>query len=251
VERTDRTSVATFFVADEPLFPGALVTLGEDVARHARALRLASLNNLTLVDGAGHRADAAIVRLTRDTMQVQVGTVFEVPPPPPTHLLTPVADRDRLLWLAEKSVELGVSSWRPVRWRRSQSVAPKGEGSAFARRLRARMVAALEQSIGAWLPQIFPEATLERALAAVPAGARVVLDPTGIPLVDVAANGPVTLALGPEGGLEADELETLEQAHFVRASLGVGVLRFETAGIAALAVIRVTRQSRQKILHDA
>jgi 16S rRNA (uracil1498-N3)-methyltransferase len=34
-------------------------------------------------------------------------------------LLAPVADRDRMLWLAEKTVELGLTSWRPVVWRRS------------------------------------------------------------------------------------------------------------------------------------
>jgi len=53
-----------------------------------------------------------------------------------------------------------------------------------------------------------------------------------------ALTAPVTLAIGPEGGLEGAEVATLIAAHFQPVRLGGNILRFETATIAALAIVR-------------
>lgn len=239
MERPGSSPVATFFADDVALEPGAQVALGEAVARHLRARRLGTGATLALVDGSGRRALAIVVREARDAVTVEINAVSEVPALVPVHLLVPVADKDRMLWLAEKVAELGVTTWRPVSFRRSRSVVPRGEGPTFSARVRGRMIAALEQSGGAHLPQIFPEAPLARALAAVPAGGtRLVLDPAGPPVFGVRVTAPVTLALGPEGGLEEAEVAELRGAGFVPVSLGPGILRFETAGAAGVAIAR-------------
>ncbi len=51
---------------------------------------------------------------------------------------------------------------------------------------------------------------------------------------------PITLVVGPEGGIEDDELEKFVAAGFVKASIGSTILRFETAAIAALAVVQAS-----------
>lgn len=196
---------------------------------------------LGLRNGAGLVGRGTLVRLAKGIAQVEVEHVESWPAPPEIHLLVPVADRERLLWLAEKAGELAATSWRPVLWRRSRSVAPRGEGPAFQAKVRARMASALAQSQGAWLPQIFPEANLERALLAAPPGDRVVLDPDGERFVSHRAAPlvqPVVIAIGPEGGIEDDELSAVIAAGFRTASLGPGILRFETAAVAALAMAR-------------
>lgn len=238
MERADHEGIATFFAADEPLQAGAVLTLGEQVARHVRALRCGPGHGVWLVDGLGHRASATIVRLSRDAVAAQVHAVEDVPPAPAVHLLVPVADKERMLWLAEKAAELGATSWRPVLWRRSRSVVPRGEGPSFARKVRARMAGALEQSGGAHLPMLFPEAPPERALAAVAESTRLVLDPSGPPVLTRTIGAAATIAVGPEGGLEVAELAQLEACGFQRVSLGSSILRFETAAVAALAVVR-------------
>jgi 16S rRNA (uracil1498-N3)-methyltransferase len=226
-------------MTESPLEPRALVTLGEAVARHLRVRRLGVGRSIALVDGDGRRAMAVIVREAKDSVTVEIGDVEDIDPLPEVHLLVPVADRDRMLWLAEKGAELGVTSWRPVMWRRSRSVSPRGEGPTFSARVRGRMIAALEQSGGAHLPQIHPEAPLNRALNAVPAtGTRLVLDPAGPPVFGVSVNAPITLALGPEGGLDDAERAELRSAGFIPVSLGPGILRFETAGAAGVAIAR-------------
>ena len=84
------------------------------------------------------------------------------------------------------------------------------------------------------------------AVAALPAdGTRIVLDREGPPLLGSPITPPVTLAVGPEGGLESDELEALDQAGFHRGSFGGAVLRFETAAIAGLAIVRTTLAEAQ------
>jgi 16S rRNA (uracil1498-N3)-methyltransferase len=240
VELPDRAGVASFVVPDG-LAAGMPLTLGDEVAHHMKVRRLASGAPLRLTDGAGRVAVATLVSLARNAAVVDVGAVQDVPPLPDVHLLAPIGDRERMLWLAEKATELGVTSWRPVLWHRSRSVQPRGEGPGFQGKVRARMVSALAQSHGAWLPNVYPDATLDRALAGLPAGGvRLMLDGGGATILSVLAGAvePVVVALGPEGGLDDDEREKLGGHGFVAASLGPTVLRFETAGVAGLGVVR-------------
>lgn len=229
------------FLTTETFGVGSTVVLDEAAARHMRVLRLATGASVGLRDGQGGIGVGHVVLLTKSQAHVEVTAVERLLPLPPVHLLVPVADRDRMLWLAEKAAELGATSWRPVLWRRSRSVSPRGEGVSFQSKVRARMEGALAQSEGAWLPQPFPEANLERAVLAAPPGDRVVLDPAGGPMVGPEAptlGQPLVIAVGPEGGLERDELAQLEDAGFRRVSLGPTILRFETAAIAALSMAR-------------
>ena len=191
-------------------------------------------------DGHGGRATGVLRRLAKSSATVEVGDVEQVSPPPVLHLLVPIADKERMLWLAEKATELGVASWRPVSWRRSRNVTPRGEGAAFMAKVRARMLSALEQSGGAWLPSAFPDASIERALAAAPEGERLLLVQDGSPMLVRPLTAPIVLAVGPEGGIEPDERARFLEAGFRPVSLGDTVLRFETAAIAALAIARAT-----------
>lgn len=241
--RVERAQVATF-ASPAPLPDAGSVTLGEDAAHHMRVRRLELGVRLRLLDGEGRVADGVLVRLARSAAVVDIVEVEAREPLPPIHLLVPVADRDRMLWLAEKCAELALTSWRPVLWRRSRSVSPRGEGPGFQQKVRARMLAALAQSEGAWLPTLYPDATSERAIAATPEGTRLLLDSDGEPLAAAALEGPVTLALGPEGGLEPDEHDRLVAGGFAPVSLGGNILRLETAGVAALAVVRAMLAAR-------
>lgn len=236
MERPHR-QVTTFFAPETPV-AGSPLTLGADVAHHVRVRRLDTGAPVRLTDGAGTVADGTLVRIAKQSVVVDVAQVRLVEPPAPVHLVVPVADRDRMLWLAEKATELGLTSWRPLLWRRSRSVSPRGEGSMFQAKVRARMIVALEQSGGAWLPALYPDATVERAIASTPPDRRLLLDPGGEPMLDTPFDGTITIAVGPEGGVEQDERDSLVDAGWTPVSLGDNVLRFETAGVAALAIAR-------------
>ncbi len=237
VERRGPAAVATYF-SHEPLEAGRSCSLGESEAHHVRVRRSTPGERVRLLDGHGGVAEGTIVRISKSIVNVDVHSVEVWVPEPAVHLMLPVADRDRMLWLAEKATELGVTSWRPVSFRRSRSVSPRGEGVTFTGKVQARMVGALTQSGGAWLPAVHPDAPLERALTATPTGTRLLLDADGQPPSTMTITAPVVIAVGPEGGIEDDERETLIAAGFTPIRLAARTLRFETAAIAALAVVR-------------
>lgn len=237
--RLAAVSIPTFF-SDEALRDASVISLGEDAAHHMRVRRLEVGARIRLVDGGGGFGVGVLTHLGKRRVTVTVEQVQLSCAPSPIHVLVPVADKDRMLWLAEKSTELAIASWRPVGFRRSRDVASRGTGPQFHQRVRARMIAALEQSGGAWLPAIYPEAKVEAAIAARPPGLTVLLDPAGPPLLEVldaARPSVVHIVVGPEGGLEADELAALCAADARLAAIGGSILRFETAGIAAIAVV--------------
>ena len=106
------------------------------------------------------------------------------------------------------------------------------------------MISALEQSGGAWLPEMHPE--IEPGQLEAPRGAiALVLDQGGAPILSAlaTATSDVAIALGPEGGLEQEELRLLATRGWRSVRLTSTTLRFETAGIAAIAVARATTLS--------
>ena len=243
VERTDRQRVAaTFFCADK-YFAGGHISLADEAAQHARVLRIGPGDTVELRDGVGSAARGVIARMTKRSLTIDVDEAWSIPAPRPVHLLVPVGDRDRMLMLAEKITELGAASWRPVMWRRSKSVEGKGEGPTFVGRIRSRMISALTQSGGGWLPEIHPSAPIARAIAAAPEGNRLLLDATGQSMLSVDAGFPIVIALGPEGGLADDERQQMIDGGFTPVRLAPAVLRFETAGIAALALARAMSEN--------
>jgi 16S rRNA (uracil1498-N3)-methyltransferase len=242
VERADRAPVGTFHA------PGAWqrndhVELDASAAHHASVKRLAVGDIVRLSNGEGRRAAGVIAELSKRRLVVSIeGLIDDVAAPGRVELWAPVGDRERMLMLAEKAVELGASAWRPIVYIRSKSVTPRGEGEGFREKVRLRQVNALEQCGSAWLPEMHAETMLDAALADAGTASRsnLLLDVNGESLGDVVPSLelPVRIALGPEGGLEESERAQFIRAGWRPVSLGDNVLRFETAGIAALAIVR-------------
>src|SRR5690348_5090675 len=193
-----------------------------------------------LTNGRGSIGHGRIDRLTKNALIVEVGEVRSVERPPVLRLLLPVADRDRMLWLAEKTTELALSTWQPGLFQRSASVAPRGESEAFTKKTRARMIAALEQSRGAWLPELMPALPLAEALvrSGTSGGERFVLERGGTPLVQMRPMS-ADVIVGPEGGIESSERSLIVDRYgWLPSSLGDTTLRFETAGTVAIGMLR-------------
>jgi 16S rRNA (uracil1498-N3)-methyltransferase len=237
----DRAPVATFFV-DGAFAVGATVVLSEAAAHHARVKRLESGDRVRLTTGAGQLGQGTISSLSKRGVDIAVESVEDIPAPPAIHLRVPIGDKERMLWLAEKATELGITSWQAIRFRRSMSVTPRGEGAAFAEKIQARMISALEQSSGAWLPRILPDAP-PTAIDAPSGARRILLDASGG--ASAASASEHVIVFGPEGGLEPAEREALLTDGWSPAKLAANTLRFETAGVAAVAVLRAGQLSKR------
>jgi 16S rRNA (uracil1498-N3)-methyltransferase len=225
------------------------VELTGDALQHARVRRVQPGDAVELLDGSGRVGSGRISEAARNRIDVEIERIAQRQRPATLEVLVPVADRDRLLLAAEKCAELQVTAWRPVHFARSRSVSPRGEGPKFRDKVRARMRSALEQSGGAWMPEIFEECELADALRAVHPDLRgLVLDAQGAPVARTleAHDGGVALLIGPEGGLEAEEQAVALRAGWTAVALADTTLRFETAIVSAVAVVRALQLERSR-----
>ena len=221
---------------------GEVVLLGEDETRHIRSVRLAEGEPIVLTDGRGNQRAARLGALRGSRREALLGERMPVREPAAVELAVAVGNRNRMLWLIEKAAEFGIEAVFLLETERSRSVADAGRSAAFRDKAERRALAALKQSGAGRLPEIAAVRELYEFLSEHQTRGRAVgfvLDRAGAPLAGLLDDSaePVTLLVGPEGGLSEAELDSCERAGFRRAGLGPSILRFETAALAALAVV--------------
>jgi 16S rRNA (uracil1498-N3)-methyltransferase len=148
------------------------------------------------------------------------------------HLLAAVPKRDLMDDVVRKLSEIGVARLSPVAAERS-IVAP---GEAKLARWRRIADEALRQCGRGTPLRIDPYTPLAEAMRGVDAAARLVLDPRAPQTRFAEACGAarsIAIAIGPEGGFTAEELELAVALGFFPVGLGRTILRIETAAIAA------------------
>lgn len=232
-------STPTLYTEEELGRRGQTVELAGGEESHVRALRLSAGDAVSVTDGRGGLWSGEL----REEGRVRLEEPRDAPDPIPVELAFGVASRDRTLWLVEKAVELGALGLQPVEVARSRSVADAGRSESFWEKARRRAVSALKQCGGARLPEMRPVCELHAYLAHAGGarGPRILLDrdaevPLRRRLEGWDGRPPARILLGPEGGLEPEERASCLDAGLRPAGLGRRVLRFETAGAAALAV---------------
>lgn len=230
------------FVDPDALVAGELVVRGDEHHYLAHVRRVRPGEVVELVDGAGRRAAATIARLSDDRTTLVAGPPEVIAAAPPlVRALVPLIKGDRMDACIEKLVEVGVDAI--VVWPAARSVARLDGARRDARIAKYRELAraAARQSGRAQVPPVSAADGLAGALADLPDGQRLVLDPTSDAGLDVGDAADVTIVSGPEGGLTSDERERL--AGFTPLGLGPRVLRAETAPMVAVALIRAATRS--------
>jgi 16S rRNA (uracil1498-N3)-methyltransferase len=228
---------------DFRLGPGAQFPLPQDAANHVgRALRLRPGDALVVFDGRGGEYEAVIQRIDRDRVEVKTGAYHAEDREAPLGigLVQGLPEADKMDWILQKSVELGVSWVQPVVCERSV-VRLSGERAARREAHWQRVVvAACEQCGRNRLPALRPTLAFRDWAAQPSQAARWMLAPgAGESLAArPAPAGPVELLVGPEGGLSERELDIAATIGFAALALGPRVLRAETAPLAALAAMQ-------------
>jgi 16S rRNA (uracil1498-N3)-methyltransferase len=231
------------FYCPFPLAPGATVELPAEAAHHAaKVLRMGQGDAIVLFDGRGGEWTGRLARVGKTvTVALESFDETEREPPIALTLVQGLAAADKMDWIVQKAVELGVAAIQPVAARRSVI---RLSGERMERRVahwQAVAIAACEQCRRNRVPVVSPLLDLPQFLgqAAAQNAIRLVLAPAaGERLADLPKPaGPVMFLVGPEGGFEETELAAARLAGFSAVSLGPRVLRTETAGIAALAAM--------------
>ena len=227
--------------------PGARYRLVGEEARHAGVVqRRRAGEHVDVVDGAGLRLRCTIAAVEPGRLELEV--LERVSEPAPDRRLVLVqalakGDRDELA--IEAGTEVGIDVVVP--WRAQRSVVVwRGERAARSRaKWRAAVRTAAKQARRAWVPEVADPVTtggLGRLVEdAVTRGGVVLLlheeatDP--LTAADLGAAGDVVLVVGPEGGIDDEEVETLVAAGARLTRLGPHVLRTSTAGPVAAALV--------------
>lgn len=231
------------FYCREALSPGAHVELPEPVARHAvRVLRLPPGAPMILFDGRGGQYPARIERIERDRVYAELSAWqdTECESPLAITLVQALQAGDKMDFTIQKAVELGVRDIVPVESRRSVL---RLAGERAAKRVahwQGVVAAACEQCGRNQVPLVAPVEKLESWLVRPANGAlRLMLDPEAeVSFASMRPEGAVQLLIGAEGGLDQQEMIAARQAGFLAVRMGPRVLRTETAGLAALAVMQ-------------
>jgi 16S rRNA (uracil1498-N3)-methyltransferase len=231
------------FFVDQPLSVNTRIALPRAVAHHARTvLRLREGDPIVLFDGRGgeYRAKLAGSSSREGPLQAEVIEFDPIEREASLHitLIQAQAAADKLDWVIEKAVEIGVA--RVIVTSTARSTVRLDE-TRSARRLqhwRGLTVAACCQC-GRNRPMSVQTApSLADALAeAGEAHRKWILDPAASPGPAPAPSKAcrAVLAVGPEGGFEAGELQLAAQSGYAPISLGARILRTETAGLVAAA----------------
>jgi 16S rRNA (uracil1498-N3)-methyltransferase len=218
------------------------VDLPEAAAHHAlRVLRLKPGDAVTLFNGEGGEYPGRLVEAGPSVRaELEGRREIERESPLDVTLAQALPGGDKMDWLVQKAVELGVSRIVPLAAARS---VVKLAGERAVRRVehwRSVAVSACEQCGRNRIPEILPLLDLRNWLCglAQSAGARLLLSPaSGLRLREVRAPAGIVLLIGPEGGLTEAEEAAARAAGFQGVSLGPRILRTETAGAAALAAL--------------
>lgn len=227
---------------------GDRVALPEALAHHAlRVLRLRDGAPVVLFDGSGCEWPGALEVTGARKGAVLLGAPLERNRESPLDLVLvqSLASGEKMDWVVQKAVELGVQRIIPLRAERSVVRLDEARAAKRVAHWQQVAVAACEQCGRNRVPEVLPVASLDAAVADdAPGGGvaeqRFFLAPEeGTRLTQrERPRGRIALFIGPEGGWSDGEQAAFKRAGVAPVQLGPRVLRTETAGLAALAVMQ-------------
>jgi 16S rRNA (uracil1498-N3)-methyltransferase len=227
-----------------PLAPNTEIALPAAGAYHAaRVLRLRVGAPLTVFDGQGAEFHAEIAHVDGSDVRVRIGARMGSTPESPLHitLIQGISRNERMDWTLQKATELGVGVIAPVITARSVVRLDDKQAAKKLEHWRGIVVGACEQCGRSTLPDVREPVGLNDHLRTHPKeGLRLVLSPSAPgSLAGLASmSAKVALLIGPEGGLDDDEIQRARQVGFAPVRLGPRILRTETAAVTALSVLQ-------------
>ncbi|MDE5594044.1 MAG: 16S rRNA (uracil(1498)-N(3))-methyltransferase [Muribaculaceae bacterium] len=224
--------------------------LPESDSQHCcRVLRMQAGDCIEIVDGRGALYKCRIATAHNKRTEVEIIERIDLPPVWQYNITVAVAPTkhlDRMEWLVEKLVEIGVNRIVPIRCMRSERKELKTE------RLEKIAVSAMKQSLKAVVPRIDEMMSLQSFLTSVDKS-----DQRFVAYCDdwverrllareYRPGSSVTVLIGPEGDFSPEEIKMTIDDGFVPVTLGDNRLRTETAALVACDTFHIINQAFQK-----
>lgn len=216
---------------------------GSDAVHVGRSLRMKPGEPLTVCCG-GIDYNCEISEITSDTVYLSLKekVVCAAEPNIEVTLFQAVLKMDKLEYIIQKSVELGVSRIVPMLTRRCVSRPDERDFAKKLARLNKIAAEAAKQSGRGIIPQVTPIVSYKKALEMMKELDRNVLlyeEEGGVSFGEVDLTGAKTvgLVIGSEGGFDREEAEACTAVGAAQVWLGKRILRCETAPITALSIL--------------
>ena len=225
-----------------------LSELPEEEAQHAlRVLRLQEGDNMMLMDGEGRFFEASVTATDRHHCYYQIVQTLPQERQWTGHLhlaIAPTKMMERMEWLYEKATEVGVDEFSLLNCQFSERRVVKEQ------RLEKIVIAAVKQSRKAWVPKVNAIVDFRTFIESHKEGRRYIAHcyeevPRTELFDELRQSSSIEDALvliGPEGDFSIDEVRLAVSAGFVSVSLGKSRLRTETAGLAAVMMMQLSKQ---------
>ncbi|TEW53631.1 16S rRNA (uracil(1498)-N(3))-methyltransferase [Psychromonas sp. RZ22] len=230
------------FYEPQPLAENTYIELSDDAVQHIRVLRLSIGDQISLFNGQGGQYLAQLSEVQKRHCQAKIISFQETHNESPLHLhLGQVISRgDRMEFVIQKAVELGVNEITPLI---SERCGVKLNAERMAKKQQQWQkiaIAACEQSGRNLVPTIHPTQTLVEWSEIDIDCCKLTLHPRAKYSINTLPSdiNHVRLLIGPEGGLSDDEITLTESLNFTETLLGPRVLRTETAALTALTALQ-------------
>jgi 16S rRNA (uracil1498-N3)-methyltransferase len=239
--------MARFFLPRKNLRDNRGLVAGQELAHLRKVLRLGPGDHITVFDDAGWEHEAVIRQLSAEQGEIEILRSYEAGRNSPLRitLALGLTKRDKIDWVVEKATELGVHKIAPFT---STFAVPRlDEKKIAARTARWEKIAlsAVKQCGRTQLPEILPLCEFDALIRGDwPETLKLIFweKEQRRSLGQAHAKQPgaaaILVAVGPEGGFTAQEVEAARAYGFEPIGLGPRTLRAETAAIAALGLVQ-------------
>ncbi len=236
-----------FFISSEAVKDGRITITGPDVNHIKNALRMRAGETLLITTSAEEDFRCRILSIEEKQVEAEILSREESRELPMRfYLFQGLPKGDKMEWIIQKAVELGVYQVIPVATKNTVVKLDAKREKAKLERWQAIAESAAKQSGRGRIPQVgkilgFQEAlqwaaSLDRAW--IPYEKEEGMEATRRELA--ALSGEVTsvgIFIGPEGGFDEEEIRQAREAGIQPISLGKRILRTETAGLAILSLL--------------
>ena len=216
-----------------------------ELRHHLRVRRIRSDQSFAVFDGKGQVAKAQIIPESTDKQTLltlsDIHTDTSLESPYEIILLQGLAANEKMDWIIEKAVELGITRIIPLQMERSIVRLDDKKAEKKLSHWEHILIASCEQCGRTVIPHIEAPQTLQKYLLQTSQTSNLLklyLSPIAdIKLVSVLKRAPgqgLMMMVGPEGGFSSEENTLIAANDFIGVSLGKRILRTETAGIVAM-----------------
>lgn len=226
----------------EPLTVGQTYQLSDTTAHHlARVLRVQVGDNFVVFNGQGGEYPSEVIEANKKQLSFKVTAFDDVDRESNLniHLAQAVSRGEKMDFVMQKAVELGVSHITPIITERCGVKLSVDRWQKKLDHWQAVIISACEQSGRTVVPLLSPAINFSDFLAQVQ-GTRYILHPEGGMSINKLSNleNKLTLLIGSEGGFTQQEVQSAKDSDFQCLSLGPRILRTETAALAAVTALQ-------------